>query len=415
LILCATYPKSKGLLIRKTYDELISNHIDQFFRENPELIRYFNKGERTLTLPNGSTLKFRHLGNKNDVYNYQGQEFDFIGIDEITQHAKEVFTILRSSNRTTNPLIKPKFILTGNPGGIGHSWVKKLFILREFEKNENSDDYFFVPAKVWDNAEIIDNDPEYIKRLQGLPEHLRKAYLDGEWDIFEGQFFSEWKYENHVIEPFNLDKRWRRFICVDYGYAAPSAVYWCASDFNGRVIVYRELYQTGLTYKDLGWEIAHKMEESEEVDYAVFDPSLWGKDSATGLTGIDLIKQGIGDKKKIRLIAANNDRNYGWGVVRDYLKLRLSPYGIQESGIVFFKTCTNAIRTIPEMIYDAIRVEDMDTDLEDHACDAIRYGLVSKIIKPSDKTEIDKQVSEQERAWKLKQKLRALKRIRNGY
>ena len=270
-------------------------------------------------------------------------------------------------------------------------------------------------AKVWDNAEIIDNDPEYIKRLQGLPEHLRKAYLDGEWDIFEGQFFSEWKYENHVIEPFNLDKRWRRFICVDYGYAAPSAVYWCASDFNGRVIVYRELYQTGLTYKDLGWEIAHKMEESEEVDYAVFDPSLWGKDSATGLTGIDLIKQGIGDKKKIRLIAANNDRNYGWGVVRDYLKLRLSPYGIQESGIVFFKTCTNAIRTIPEMIYDAIRVEDMDTDLEDHACDAIRYGLVSKIIKPSDKTEIDKQVSEQERAWKLKQKLRALKRIRNGY
>jgi phage terminase large subunit len=414
LILCSKYPKSKGLLVRKTYDELVSNHIEQFFRENPILFQYYNKGDKVLTLPNGSTLRFRHLGNKNDVYNYQGQEFDFIGIDEATQHEKEIFIILRSSNRTTNPNIKPKFILTGNPGGIGHSWVKKMFINGEFEAGEDPNDYHFVPARVWDNQEIINNDPDYVKRLQSLPEHLKKAYLDGEWDIFEGQFFSEWRTEYHIIEPITIDKRWKRFICGDYGYAKPSAIYWCAVDFNGRIIVYRELYKSGLTYKELGWEIAHLMAEDEEVEYAVFDPSLWGKDSATGLTGIDLIKQGVGELRRIRFIEAVNDRKYGWGVMRDYLRLRPSPYGTMEAGIVFFKTCSNAIRTIPEMIYDAIKVEDMDTDLEDHASDSIRYGLVSKIIKPSDTTTKDRQQQEREREWRLKHKIRAIKRQLNA-
>src|SRR4030042_4256833 len=124
LELICQYPNSKALLVRKTYDELVSNHIDAFFRENPGLIKYYRAGDRKLILPNGSSLSFRHLQFLSDVYVYQGQEFDFIGIDEITQHEKEVFTVLRSSNRTTNSKIKPKFLLTGNPGGIGHVWVK---------------------------------------------------------------------------------------------------------------------------------------------------------------------------------------------------------------------------------------------------------------------------------------------------
>lgn len=378
LILLSKYEKSKGLLIRKTYDELVSNHIEQMFKENPDLFQYYNAGDKMLKLPNGSILRFRHLQHPSDVYNYQGQEFDFIGIDELTQHEKEIFTILRSSNRTTDVRIKPRMILTGNPGGIGHGWVKRLFIDKDYEPNEDPKEYTFVSSKVKDNQVLMDNDPDYIKRLEALPEDLRKAYLEGDWDIFKGQYFGEWRRELHTCEPHTILPHYKKFICGDYGFAAPSAVYWCYTDNDGRVFVYRELYKSGLTFANLAKEII-RMTGNETIDYWVFDPSIWAKKGETELSGVEIMEQTYKDvtKKMIIIQKGNNDRINGWGVFREHLK----PILIQDkktTKLQIFNTCREAIRTIPGLIYDEHKVEDLNSDGEDHAADSIRYGLMSR-------------------------------------
>ncbi len=421
LILISGHPKSRALLIRKTYDELVSNHIEQFFRENPELFKYYNKGDKILNLPNGSSLRFRHLQFPSDVYNYQGQEFDFIGVDEITQHPKETYTILRSSNRTTNPKIKPKFLLTGNPGGIGHGWIRKLFIVKDYEPNENPGEYAFIPAKVYDNAALMDNDPDYIKRLQSLPEDLRRAYLDGDWDVFQGQFFREWNRDIHTVAPFTLYPNWERYISIDYGYSKPASVHWYAVDYQGRVICYRELYQTELTFRSLGRKIVEMTPNSEfingvafnerkNIKLITFDPSIQAKKGETGLSGLELLREGIGKEINCGWFPANNNRKYGWGVVREYLKIRPDATGGQTAGIIWFNTCLNAIRTIPEMIYDAVHLEDMDSDLDDHASDEVRYLLTTLRLKPTSterkpKTDMDFYEKHwHEKMKKLKQK-----------
>lgn len=398
LIKLSEIPKTRGIIIRKTYDELISNHVEELQRENPDVMQYYNKGDKTLYLPNGSLLKFRHLGHVNDVYNYQGQQFDYIGIDEITQHEKRIFTVLRSSNRTTNPEVKPRVMLTGNPGGIGHGWVRKLFVNKDYEWNEKPEDYNFVPARVYDNAEIMNNDPDYVHRLEALPKELREAYLNGNWDMFEGQFFSEWNRETHVIEPKALLPNYKRFISIDYGFNAPSAVYWYAVDYIGRVYVYRELYESGLTFEQLGQKIAQMtpgetslvsgmvFNEQKAINYITFDPSINAKKGETGVSGASLLLKGLKDNDlNCGFIPANNNRKYGWGIVREFLKVGPDAYSRSSSRLQFFSTCFNAIRTIPEQIYSATQLEDLDTDGEDHAADSIRYGLVTLKINPSDK------------------------------
>lgn len=420
LILLSENKGAKGLLIRKSYDELVANHIEMFFRENPVLFPLYNKTEKTLKLPNGSLLRFRHLQHPSDVYNYQGQEYDFIGIDELTQHTKEIFTILRSSNRTTNASIKPRMLLTGNPGGIGHGWVRKLFICKDLEPNEKQSDFSFVPAKVYDNDVLMKNDPEYVNRLEGLPPDLRAAYLDGNWDVFQGQFFREWNRDIHVIEPCELNPQWKRYISIDYGFSNQSAVLWFAVNFDGQVIVYRELYQTELTYQQLGQKISEMTpdntflrngiayNEKENIRYITFDPALQARSNESGVSGENLLKEGIG-RLKAPLIAANNNRKYGWGVMREYLKEIPNPYGGKTAGIVFFNTCINTIKTLPEQIYDPVHIEDLDTDGEDHIVDAIRYFLVTqKVLPTSRNTEEKKERSSSEKYFydKIQGKLR---------
>src|SRR3990167_1368528 len=172
-----------------------------FFTEYPATAQWFHRGEKAIFWPNGSITEFSYLSNTDDVYTYQGREYEDISIDEITQHEEEVFKILRSSNRTTNPDIKPSMLLTGNPGGIGHAWARRIFVDRDFKPEENPKDFDFVQAKVWDNKALMDADPEYVKRLEDLPEDKRRAYLEGDWDVFAGQVFSEFRREKHVISP----------------------------------------------------------------------------------------------------------------------------------------------------------------------------------------------------------------------
>ena len=182
------FPNTRGLIVRKTYPELLSNHIRMFFKEYPPVRQWYNKSEKAIYWPNGSITEFSYLKNTDDVYTYQGREYEDIDIDEVTQHEEDVFKILRSSCRTANEDFKraggiPTMLLTGNPGGIGHGWVKRIFIDRQFKDEENPSDFSFVPAKVEDNAALMDNDPEYVKRLNDLPEHLRMYCFSWNWSF----------------------------------------------------------------------------------------------------------------------------------------------------------------------------------------------------------------------------------------
>lgn len=314
-----------------------------------------------------------------DVLRYQGIEYDFIGIEEITNWEEDEFDMIISSLRSTKEGVTPNFFCTGNPGGRGHGWVKKRWITREPSKNNESYDiseYAFIGAKYTDNLILMKSDPNYVKRLNALPEKIRRAYRDGDWDIFEGQYFEEFRKDLHVIPheyPRNAKKRW---ISLDYGYAAPASVHWHAQLSDGTVITYRELYVTKHTYRQLAVKILAMTGESEmeEIDGQVFaDPSIFSKENeSTATTAFeDMMEEGLVIQK------AKNKRVPGWMHMRQGMQAYEDPNtGEITSRWKITEACPNLIRTLPAMIHDAKNVEDLDTKLEDHAPDSARYGLV---------------------------------------
>ena len=197
------YPGSHGAIFRRTYSELEGNHIRPLFEEFPSLKEFWHEGKKLLSLPNGSTLQFCHCNNEVDVDLYQGREFHDLGIDEAGQWTEAMFRKLQGSNRSSKEGIQARTALTGNPGGIGHQWLKRIFIEKRFNARERPEDYAFIQALVDDNPALLDNDPAYVHKLDAEPnEALRKAYRFGNWDIFAGQFYSELRREVHLIKAF---------------------------------------------------------------------------------------------------------------------------------------------------------------------------------------------------------------------
>lgn len=433
------YPNTKGLIVRKTYPELLSNHIRPFFTEYPVTRNWFNKAEKTIYWPNGSITEFSYLKNTDDVYTYQGREFDDIDIDEITQHEETVFKILRSSNRTTNPEIRPTMLLTGNPGGIGHGWVKRLFVDKQFKDHENPEDFDFLPAKVEDNAALMDNDPEYVRRLEDLPEHLRRAYKDGDWDIFAGQVFDFRREKNgrpyHVVSslPYVPDSA-KRYIAIDWGGNAPVAIGWFlvmnTLTEDGlrfkRIYKYRELYygrqgevaaaddfegRTGLKFtdKNVAKVIAEKS-GGEDIAYVVGDPSMGAKKPRHVGSEGKSIMESMNEYWRDRghdLLIRKGDNNRKSGLERVRYWFSEAPDGLPYYQIL--STCKDSIRTYPLLIYKDGK-DDVDTDIEDHIYDADRYGFMSRPYfgkEPEDKKPEDTPGTFD---WHLKQQRK--KRIR---
>lgn len=329
----------------------------------------------------GGIIKFRNL---DDPSKYQSAEFAAIGVDELTKNLKSTFLDLK--HRLRWPGIEDtRFFAGTNPGSVGHAWVKKLWMDRDFEPEEleEADQYYYVPAKAEDNPHLAHS---YLKQLDTLPPEMRKALRDGDWDIFKGQFFSEWRRSVHVCKPFIVPDEWKRAISIDYGFAAPSAVYWYAVSPDDIVYVYRELYVTGKTYEQLTKDIVSLTPDNEHIEYWVADPAIWAKSgaSAVALSGAEIMEQTYTRLHKdamrrryLRLLKGDNNRVIGWGMFRERLKPRLTSTGEMVAGIQFFETCTNAIRTIPGLIYDNNNIEDCDSDGEDHAGDSVRYFLMT--------------------------------------
>lgn len=369
LLLALRYPGIKILLVRRTYPELRENHILPLMSELSGIAAY-KELDKSFTFPNGSRLKFGYLDSEGDLLQYQGTEYDVVFIDEATQIPEHWFDILKASVRGVNAFPK-RIYLTCNPGGVGHAWVKRLFIDRDFRTGENPDDYCFIPAKVYDNTALMEQDREYVKMLESLPGDLRKAWLDGDWNLFVGQYFTEWRESVHVIEPFEIPPEWRRFFAMDYGLDM-LAGYWIAVDPGGKAYVYREIYESNLIISDAAKRV-HEM-TSETVWSWYAPPDLWNRRQDTGKSVADVFaEQGIPLSKAI------NNRVQGWLQLKEWLRPYEGPEGT-TANLVVFRNCVNLIRSMPALLYDARNPSDVATQPHEytHGPDAIRYFIAGR-------------------------------------
>lgn len=372
-----TYPGSRGLVLRRTYEELYGNHILPLLKALPQDSYSYNASQHRLTFSNGSIQEFGYCRNDQDVLRYHGQEFDDIAVDELEQWQESWFDGLSGSCRTTRKDLRPLMIASFMPGGIGHGWVRRRWVDREFLDNEDAAEYLFVRARVYDNPVLVEADPDYVKTLEALPDDMRRAWLDGDFDVFAGQYFRELRREVHGFDG-EPPMGWT-FRCLDYGEQSPSAVYWCRVDKDAVVWVYRELYGPGYSYSDL----ATKMVElsvnpdgtPEQIRYTVTPPDLWakrlnqyGSGSTQPVSGAEIMA-----RHGVPSIIANNDRIDGWRRVREFLKY-------PPKLMIHTENCPHFWRTVPALIHDEHNGEDVDTDGEDHAGDAVRYGLSTRHI-----------------------------------
>lgn len=364
--------RQTGLAAKESFDDLI----DKVIRGHVQ----YEKTGNVLKFPKTrSRILLGGFKNEKDIDKYIGIEYDFIIVEELNQLTQEKYTKLRGSLRTSKPNWRPRMYTSFNPGGIGHGFVKERYITPHREAMEK--ETRFIGATYLSNP-YLNN--EYLSYLEGLTGDLGKAWREGEWDIFAGQYFSEWRYSIHVVQPFNIPLHWPKFICGDYGYSKPSAVYWCTVDESGRIYAYRELYKTSLTFETLTAEIVSMTPVNEEIKYWVFDPAIWSKSNEKEgepmkISGFEIMCRKYKDitGRSLNMIRGNNERVIGWNLFREYLKPFIRDTK-EMANFQAFSTCVELIRTLPTLIYDEHQVEDLNSDGEDHGGDAIRYGIMSR-------------------------------------
>jgi len=365
------------LVIRKNSDDL-ADWIDRAHKFYAPLGVQITGRPATIRFPCGAMGRTGHLKDDAAFTKYQGHEYHRILIEELTLIAKlSQYMNLIASCRSTDPRIIPQIFCTTNPGGPGHGWVKARFIdhgpYNRYVDELSGRSRIFIPAKVYDNPTLMESDPTYIKYLMSLDEKKRKAWLDGSWDIFEGQFFNEWDSNIHVCDPFPIPDHWKRYIGVDYGYSSPSAVVWVAVDEGGTSYLYKELYSTGLTFEALRDRIL-EMSEGENIERGFFDPDLRRISKGVGIYGHEVLN----DQNAIPFIPAVNSRPNGWARVREYLRVRKDQSGDKYSWLKVFRHCKEFIRSFPSLVHDESKKEDLDTDSDDHLADALRYLLMGR-------------------------------------
>ena len=389
-------PNHRGLLLRRTLDELtelIDKSRQLYTKAFPGA--KFRESKSTWHFPSGATIWFTYLDRDKDVTRFQGQAFNWIGIDEITQYPTPyVWDYLRSRLRSTDPELQENLYMrcTANPGGVGGWWVKKMYIEGTPEnkafpafdidtrktfvwpsghKKAGQPLFFrkFVPARLTDNPHLM-ADGQYEAMLRSLPDVERKRLLEGDWDVAEGAAFPEFSRTKHVVEPFDLPTNWPRIRAADYGYSAPSCVLWGAIDWDNNIWVYRELYAKHLTAEQL----ADRILEAEQIDplphYTVLDSSCWNKTGFGPSIAEVMMRQGVR--------WTPSDRNRIQGKMEIHRRLADDPY-TKEPRVRFFSTCQNIVKQVAGIPLSKTNSEDVDTKAEDHAYDALRYMMMTRI------------------------------------
>ena len=384
-------PNYRGIIFRRTFPrlrEIIDRSFYWFtrFKEKPE----YSKQDRCWTFPSRAKLFFAHCQYEESKYDYQGHEYQYMAFDQLEEFTRSQYEFLKVQARTTNPEINVRVRATANPGNVGHLWVKQRFVDNKepmvVYKDQLGLTSIFIPAKVYDNPSLIENDPMYVKRLESLPEQDRKALLDGDWNIFAGQYFKEWRPNVHVVEPYYIPKFWKRFIGGDYGSKKPASIGWYAIKPEGGLVRYREIYKEGYYYDTLAKDMC-ELSEDETIDYAVFDPAVFGdkqhhKEARETKSGAEIMQEEINEwfKKHERtgeafpIVRGDNRRIEGWRTVKQFLRID----GDGNTNFEVFSSCVNFTTTFPANIHDDKNPEDLNTNGEDHSADEARYACASR-------------------------------------
>jgi hypothetical protein len=401
------------LLLRRTFPELEQSLLLYFRRDVPrELYQSFHDSKHVVTWWNGSTTRFGYCQRESDVYQYQGAEFLFIGIDELTLFTLRQWQFLTSRNRCPVPGAFPCMASATNPGNIGHAWVKSLWIEKQpapgMENPAEYDptDYDFIPARVSDNP-IYAGDESYLKTLRALPSHLKRAFLDGDWDVFAGQYFDRFDFTRHVLRAEEIDWKlwWPRWVSIDWGFEHPAAVYWHAAVPSGaatpgcavlpipppdkgprsngytgksagatnQVVTYREYVTHRTPPRELAREIIARSVSSVDSAREKIDAIYLSPDAFARRTDEASIAEQMGDvfaaAGLFHPVPADDDRVGGWMLL--YQMLDAGEWLLTEN-------CVELIRTLPNLVRDPARVEDVEKVDGDDPADAARYGLKSR-------------------------------------
>ena len=389
-ILACVYPGIKELIVRRTFPELVNNHIN-FLRSELQGIAKYNKTEKVFTFPNGSTIKFGYCNNDSDLDQYQGAEYDIIFLDEATQLQEMWIKKITACLRGVNDFPKHIFY-TCNPGGPSHGYFRRLFIDQQYEDGEDPKDYAFIQALVTDNKALMASQPDYIRQLEALPPKLKEAWLYGKWDVYEGQFFEDFhdrpehygdRQWTHVIDPFEIPEGWKIYRSFDWGYNKPFSCGWWAVDYDGVVYRILELYGCTKTPNEgVKWtppqvfaeihriETEHRWLVGKKIN-GIADPAIW--DAETGESIAD-----VAARHQVYFTPGDHKRIPGW--MQMHYRLAFDDNGFPQMYV--FSNCKAFIRTIPLLQYSEHKPEDLDTDGEDHVADEVRYFCMSRPIKP---------------------------------
>lgn len=402
------YAGLRQLIVRRTYPELLNNHIN-ILRSELNSVAKYNSTEKMFRFKNGSTINFAYCASDADLDRLQGVEYDIIYLDEATQLSEFQMKTITACLRGVNNFPK-RIYYTCNPGGQGHAYIKRIFIDRNYNDGENPEEYTFIQSLVTDNKALLKTQPDYIKQLQALPPKLKAAWLYGNWDIFDGQFFDDFVIDPpvnvaseqsttveelkaqrkycHVITPFDLNsgecRGWNIMRSYDFGYNKPFSLGYWAVDFDGTLYRILEMYGCTQTPNEgVKWtpdeqfkrisefEHEHPWLKNRKIVDSVADPSIW--DASRGISTAE-----VAAKYGIYFTPGDNERIPGWMQV--HYRLQFDDNGYPRMYI--FENCKAFIRTIPLMMFSETKPEDLDTTLEDHCADEVRYMCMSRPIVP---------------------------------
>lgn len=375
-LLALNYGGIQILFLRRHLHELKENHIMPMLKLISHCALY-KAATREFVFENSSRIVMGYLANETDVLQYQGQSYDVIFMEEATQFTEFQFQALTECNRCSGMCEKefyPRMYFTCNPGGVGHEWVKRLFIDKIYRNNEKESDYTFIKSVVYDNPFLIKNSPDYVRNLENLPDKRREAMLYGNWDIYEGQYFSEFDRGRHVCFPFDVSGgEYKKYISVDYGLDMFAAL-WIALDASGAAYVYREVYEKNVIISRAA-EIIKKISENENISMRFAPPDLFSRRQETGKSAVDIFRE-----HGLVFYKTDNSRVNGWYELKEWLKPQLSCDGSMQPRLKIFENCRNLIRTLPALRFDDKNPNDVAKNPHEltHAPDALRGFVMSQ-------------------------------------
>lgn len=411
---CLAVPGLQCYLFRRTYPELKMNHMEGA-GSFPEMLQPLVEAkqcrivDKDIMFANGSRIKLRHLQHARELNIYQGAEIHCLCFDEATHFTDAEYRYLRGRCRVVGikipkdlPWAFPRILLGTNPGGKGHHWCKEGFVdhgpyrVHRASKEDGGMRRVFIPARLEDNPSLLEADPTYVNRLEGLgDETLVRALKDGDWEVVAGAMFAAaWRRDLHIVEPFPIPPDWQIWQGGDDGFTAPSVIEWLTMDpKTGTYYVIRELHGSKLdpdTLADRLMEIQYSIPirgKRLDSDTIPNEAKIQGNyDNSAFAEKGESKKGGRGDQINVALAKENmgrlrpvekwqGSRVHGVQKIHNLLKPNKRDPA-EMPGIRFFKGCCPIIvRTLPTLGRDAGNPEDVDTEEEDHAFDALRYGL----------------------------------------